>query len=194
MGMYLKQNNNSQGYTLIEIVIVLMITALVFVAIYSLFSKSIRYNAEGRYEIIAAELAQEGVEIIKNKREQNELEWSLWNGPSDGNPVKSFQNIEALNNCNPQLSLISGVFSCGASNRMQYNKTIGIEEYKTNCAGDNCIGVVFERSCQTQKIDITSNGEKNSLRVACTVSWNSLLLNNKKRSVNVEMILTDWQR
>ena len=59
-----QQFNKSEGYTLIEIIIVLMITSVVFVSIYSLFSKSMRSDAEGRYEIVAAELAEKKMKWI----------------------------------------------------------------------------------------------------------------------------------
>lgn len=185
-----KLKSNTDGYTLLEIIIVLMLTAVVFVAIYSLFSKSMRADTEGRYEIVAGELAQEGVEIIKNKREKNEMMISIWNG--SGNEPSVFDEIEAtdINKCNPGLTwgAVGGyLFSCDSSTTMQFDKSSNM--YKPNCSGTGCVGPVFSRECTTTD----STAGNNILQVKCIVSWKSLLLGGEYRSVKAELVLTDWQ-
>ena len=188
-GDALTENN---GYTLIEVIIVLMVTAVAFVSIYALFAKSMKYNTEGRYEIIAAELAQEGVEIIKNRKEKNEMDWAVWNGSGDLDELGTFESIDSLSDCNPSLSWNedgSGYsFECNTSNtKMQYDSESGQYKVLGSCAeGIPC----FDRKCATE---VDDNGDK-ALQVVCTVSWGSSLLGGDKRKVTTQLILTDWER
>jgi prepilin-type N-terminal cleavage/methylation domain-containing protein len=181
----------NEGYTLIEIVIVLMITAVVFVSTYALFAKSMKYDTEGRYEIIASELAQEGVEIIKNKKEKNEMDWAIWNGHDNLANLKTFKDIDSLSDCNPSLtwgsSGINYTFSCDVNNtKIQYDKGLGVYQTVNTCSnGQPC----FDRVCNSSKVDTG-----NALRVTCQVEWSSLLLNGAIRSVKTTLILTDWER
>jgi len=191
--------NNAEGYTLIEVIIALAITSIAFVAIYALFARSMQSDTEGRYEIIAASLVQEGIEIIKNKREKNEMDWAMWNPTDDGpTPPSAFTDLNDLSQCNPDLDLsaINYSFTCNGGNNinMQYNKTALSGKYELNCSGSGCVGPIFERSCTATGIDTDSIVGNDSLRVVCEVKWKSLLLGGDKRSVRAETVLTDWQQ
>jgi hypothetical protein len=154
-----------------------------------------KYDTEGRYEIIASELAQEGVEIIKNKKEKNEMDWAVWDGSKSGvtiDALKTFEGIGSLSNCNPSLAWDSNgdnyAFSCDTNNiKIQYDKSSGVYETVTTiCSnGQPC----FERVCSSSTVDTN-----NALRVTCQVSWDSSLLNGAPRSVKTTLILTDWER
>ncbi len=196
-----KHTSLSEGYTLIEVIIAMAITSIAFVAIYALFVKTMQSDAESRYEIVAAALSQEGIEIIKNKREKNEMDWAMWNPVDDSSvPPSSFKDIDNLLECNPELDLtIPGYnFSCnsGSSINMQYNRSDSSKKYESGCSGVDCIGPIFERRCETNMIDTDPilNPGVDSLRVSCLVEWKSLLLGGQKRNVKTEIILTDWQR
>jgi len=186
---------DAKGYTLIEVMIALAITTIAFIAIYALFARSMQSDTESRYEIVATGLAQEAIEIIKNKREKNEMDWAIWDPASDGpTPINSFAGISGLANCNPELDWVSGyTFSCGIIN-MQYNKNNLSKKYEAGCTGADCVGPVFERSCETTTVDTDTDGNITELRVSCVVEWNSVLLGGAKRSVKAEILLTDWQR
>ncbi len=188
-------NTGANGYTLIEVVITMFITATVFVGVYALFAKAMKYDAEGRYEIIASELAQEGIEMIKNKKEKNEMDWAVWK-PTDGDVsnLSTFSGIDSLNKCNPSLTWDSSYdFSCGTSHKtIRYNKDSDIKQYKSNCVGSDCVGPEYTREC-------TATSVVDGLRVTCEVSWTSGVLNSSiatenKRTVKASLVLTDWER
>lgn len=200
-----KNKYKNGGYTLIEIVIVLMITSMVFVSIYALFAKSMKYDTEGRYEIVASELAQEGIEMVKNKKEKNEMDWAVWKGPDSGvidvdddiNGLRTFKGInsEMETPCNPDLTWEDNgadyKFNCDDANtEIKYNK--GIKKYVkiSDCAG-NCVGMKLDRKCSTLEFGLDGS---NALRVTCVVSWNSPLLNGGERKVKATLVLTDWER
>jgi prepilin-type N-terminal cleavage/methylation domain-containing protein len=179
----------SEGYTLIEVVIVMMITATVFVSIYALFARSMQADTEGRYEIVAAELAQEGVEIIKSKREQNEMIRAIWNGMND--EPTAYDDIKDWNSeCNPKIDLDLKIFSCdNTSTKIKYDSSL--KKYKSSCSGSTCVGAEFDRKC-TVKLE-PNDSNPYYARAVCTVEWDSLLLSQEKRKVTTELILTDWQ-
>ncbi len=67
-------NQASSGFTLIEILIVVVIAVIVFIAMYSFYASTIKFDTESRYEIIASNLAQEGVELCRNGRDNEILQ------------------------------------------------------------------------------------------------------------------------
>lgn len=187
--------NNKNGYTLIEVIIALTITSIAFVAIYALFARSMQSDAESRYEIVAAALSQEGIEMIKNKRENNEMKWATWKS-TDGDPSETFEGIDSLSNCNPELDTSTIQFSCnsGGNINIQYNKSALLKKYVANCSGTDCVGPVFQRRCTATTISSNAAGEIETLRIVCNVEWTSLLLGGAKRNAKTEVVLTDWQR
>jgi len=191
-----EKNISRGGYTLIEVVIALTITSIAFVAIYALFAKSMQSDAESRYEIVAAALSQEGIEMIKNKRENNEMKWAMWKSSDSAKPLTSFEGIDSLSGCNPGLDLGTSFFSCdsGGSISMQYNRSVSYKKYVANCSGADCVGPIFERRCTATTVNLNAIGEIETLRVVCIVEWKSLLLGGEKRSAKTEVVLTDWQR
>ncbi len=188
-----KQTIGASGYTLIEVVIVMMITAVVFVGIYSLFAGAMRADTESRYEIVAGELAQEGVELIKNIKEDNDLKFGVWDG-SDPEHDKPLINT-GISNGNPYFDFDNTKINISSNKKMQYNSAAG--EYKINCSGATCVGPVFERWCEVVGEDKISdpNNEVDTLRITCTVEWESAMLGDKgKRKAVAETTVTDWER
>ncbi len=188
------KNTGANGYTLIEVVITMFLTATVFVGVYALFAKAMNYDKEGQHEIIASELAQEGIEMIKNKKEKNEMDWAVWNGVDNLSDLTMDKDISHLNNCNPSLSWNSDgsgySFGCSGNINIQYNKSA--KKYETNCSGSDCVGQRYTRECTTTTVT-------DGLRVTCEVSWISGVLNSNvatenKRTVKASLVLTDWER
>ncbi len=188
------KNTDANGYTLIEVVITMFITATVFVGVYALFAKAMNYDKEGQHEIIASELAQEGIEMIKNKKEKNEMDWAVWKGPDSHvsiEELRTFKGIDSLSvPCNPFLTWNSDGsnynFGCDSNNKeIRYNKTAN--RYETNCTGSNCVGPEYTRECTTTSLT-------DGLKVTCTVKWKSDVLNGGERNVKASLVLTDWER
>ncbi len=178
--------SDEAGYTLIEIVIVLLLVAFGFVGSYQLFVTSLRADTESRYEIIAGELLQEGLEIIKNKKEENDLKWAIWD-PSDEDEPKLNEGMRNVD-FNPIVDFNTKTIEFETNHfNLQYD--LDKKEYvlQNNCS--NCVGPVFERKC-TQGL----NADEDVLRARCTVSWQSVLAGGGERSILAETALTDWER
>jgi len=66
-----KIKSNSAGFTLLETIVVLLIMAVGLVAIINLTADSLRAQTLNRNTLIAYQLAQEGMDLVRNVRDTN---------------------------------------------------------------------------------------------------------------------------
>ncbi|TSC54174.1 MAG: hypothetical protein LiPW30_744 [Parcubacteria group bacterium LiPW_30] len=69
---------NNKGFTLIELVIAIFILTVAIIGVYSAFSTVVVLTAGASSRLTAAYLAQEGVEIVRNMRDNNWLNSRDW--------------------------------------------------------------------------------------------------------------------
>jgi type II secretory pathway pseudopilin PulG len=99
-------SRNQQGQTLLELLIALFILVLVLTATIALIVNSINAGRESRNRLVAASLAREGVEIVRNIRDSN------WIDPGDptGIPVVPPPNWdEGLVGNSPAIPFVNSV-------------------------------------------------------------------------------------
>jgi type II secretory pathway pseudopilin PulG len=176
--MFFKRNqkiNNQSGFTLIEVVLIMFLISFSFVGIYRVLSNISQHEKDNRYNLIAANLAQEGVEIVRNKRDENVLNKLIINkGLPEGNCVPHWEGEDA---------------ECD-SNKEKEVRLDGNNVYR-NCDSTNCGSgsdwkeTPFEREC-------TVSGDAEELTVKCRVEWESPSL-KKNKKIEIESLLTDWQ-
>lgn len=153
------------GFTLIEVMLVMVITAVAFTAIYGLYANTIKADVENRYEVVASNLAQEGVELIRNIRDKNVLNGSAINAAPLGGAT-----------CNPTWGSSPG---CGASTQ------VCLSDHYYNGASCGSSATPFDRTCSLAYAP-------GVLTVTCTVSWESFV-NGVTRTATAKSVLTDWQ-
>ncbi|MFZ2310643.1 MAG: prepilin-type N-terminal cleavage/methylation domain-containing protein [Patescibacteria group bacterium] len=74
----MKNNNNNQaGFTLIEVLAVLFIVSIAMLGLVSLIIQNIQAQSVNKNNLIAYNLAQEGIELIRQTRDAN---WRAGNG------------------------------------------------------------------------------------------------------------------
>ncbi|MFO7807340.1 MAG: prepilin-type N-terminal cleavage/methylation domain-containing protein [Candidatus Moraniibacteriota bacterium] len=167
-----KNNQKEAGFTLIEIILVMFMVSVVFVAIYSLFSKNIKEYRESNMEVVASNLAQEGVEIVRNARDNN---WLAGGSMTDGLSSGS---------CIPSISS-SGIPSCGSgSDTIKIVDDSGVNIYQNGGSGTE---TEFRRECGLNPF----NDEE--IEVTCTVEWDSFVNPDLDREVKATGYLTNWQ-
>jgi len=66
------------GFTLIEILIAISVLIVGIVGVYAIVPRIVGVTAENRDEFIASQLAQEGLEIVRNMRDSNWLRGVAW--------------------------------------------------------------------------------------------------------------------
>ncbi|HHX58409.1 MAG TPA: prepilin-type N-terminal cleavage/methylation domain-containing protein [Candidatus Moranbacteria bacterium] len=192
MKNYSDQKNSSgqKGFTLIEVVLVLFLVSMVFLTIYMLFVSTIKHDTESRYEIIASNLAQEGIEIIRNMRDENVMKNV---GVGD---VQINEGVES--SCNPHFSA-SGDNACSALFGLALD---GNNVYRPEIDNDN---VKFYRGCKLVDPTITGgDGRVQQFIVECEVCWKSFTGAGEGcgieggpsgqgfRSVRATALLSDW--
>jgi prepilin-type N-terminal cleavage/methylation domain-containing protein len=165
------KNNQKKGFTLLEVVLVMFIVAVAFTGIYVVLAKNSEHEKDNRYSLIAANLAQEGIEIIRNKRDENLLAGSsLHSGLNTGS-------------CRPYWDGSNPVCD---NNRVVEMELDGDGIYR-NCSSGGCTGsaTIFERDC---------NIDSNSIQIvaSCTATWESPSLGTTK-NIEIKAYLTNWQ-
>lgn len=86
MNSYINKRNKENGFSIMEVTISVAIVAFTFVGMMSLFTYNIKLEIQDRNRIIAAYLAQEAIEVVRQQRDNN---WfnsrSAWDGIDRGN-------------------------------------------------------------------------------------------------------------
>lgn len=70
-------NKKQKGFTIVELIISIFILAFAVVGIYTAFSMTVVLTRDASSRFVAAYLAQEGIEIVRNIRENNWLKMSV---------------------------------------------------------------------------------------------------------------------
>ncbi|MFA5777502.1 MAG: prepilin-type N-terminal cleavage/methylation domain-containing protein [Parcubacteria group bacterium] len=165
---------NKNGFSFIEVLISVFVLSIGITAAITLMAGNIKNSIDSRDSIIASELAQEGVELIRNVRDNNFL-----TNPED--VFNGFANDDCIISYNSNLS-------CGGSLNYALNYNSG---YYTHSGGD---ATKFLR-----RINITSDpGGSGGKLVTSTTWWNGnsdppVDCNMAAKCIYVENILTDWK-
>ena len=75
---YFKKETTISGFILVEVIVSIFILMLAVPAALTIASKSVFLASYSKDQIIATYLAQEGIEIVRNRRDQNMLQGGLW--------------------------------------------------------------------------------------------------------------------
>lgn len=91
-----KKIKAKNGFSILEVIIALYIIIMGLASVLSLVSFSTQNASVGSSKLIAANLAQEGVEIVKNIRDLNygTSSWDVWYADvADGNYIAQFTDV-----------------------------------------------------------------------------------------------------
>lgn len=146
----MKKTEKNTGFTLIEMLIVIFFVGVGLVGVLTFFNSSLRSNFEAKNELIAAGLAQEGAELVRNLAEYKKLNGSDWN---------TIKNLLASCNHIDYRSLATHACQNSANNEI----CLASGQYK-QCDGGAGIGI--------QRTLSISDGGANGLIVVSQVVWN----------------------
>jgi len=89
-----------RGFTLLEVIIAVSILGSGIIAATSLMSRTIGLGSVVRDQLIAANLAQEGMEVIHNIRHTNWIKNTAWDvGFLEGDSCVNFDSTALINPC-----------------------------------------------------------------------------------------------
>jgi type II secretory pathway pseudopilin PulG len=86
-----KNLKNKKGFSLIEVFASLMILSFGIAAVVILMMQSIRSSQTARDQIIASMLAQEGIELVRNLKDNGDLDGSYDNSSDSDNDLRVYK-------------------------------------------------------------------------------------------------------
>jgi len=129
MSLNSKKLNNQQGFSLIEVIIAIFVITIGIVAVVNLISSAIGSVAISESQVIATNLCQEGLEVVRNIRDSNWEKAESWNnGLSNGNyRIEYNSNALLALSDNPALKLNSnGYYQYSSGNDTLFHRKITI--------------------------------------------------------------------
>ncbi|MDD5397313.1 MAG: prepilin-type N-terminal cleavage/methylation domain-containing protein [Candidatus Moranbacteria bacterium] len=73
-----KKIQTKKGFSLVEVLVSILVLSFGIVGISSLMMQNIKASVEAKNQIIAAELAQEGIELVRNMRDNNPSDFGTY--------------------------------------------------------------------------------------------------------------------
>jgi len=144
----MKHTQNNKGFTLIEVVTALAIVCLALMGVLGVAQRSLRMQPMVKNKILAVNLAQEGVEVIRNIRDQNwknHVDWrqGLGDGLEVSNACVEYNSTAIVAPCpDNKLSINSaGLFVHQAEKDTPFTRSINID-YATDIDGIEYMKVV----------------------------------------------------
>lgn len=158
--------NVNRGFTLIEVLVALLLIAIATGPVLILATSAVNTASRIEHNLIASNLAQEGIEVIRNIRDTNWL-----NGAA-------FDNNLPMGTWRVQWNTVGGGLMAVGQNPL-LKKNNGLYNYSTGT------DTVFRRTVTISK---PNSGE---LVLISSVTW--LERGNINRTVNAESHLFDWK-
>lgn len=175
--MNFKKNTSAAGFTLIETLVAITILLIAVVGPIALIGDSIRKMYYARDEVLAINLAQEGIEMVRQVRDTNMLSGSAWlTNLADGTYL-----IDAGNSMTGAPGTF--VIYCGAA-------CVPQPIYLDGNTGLYRQGVVFSSTRFSRIVTISSAGlPANERQITSTVTW---LTGGSTGSVSVSEYIFSW--
>lgn len=136
---YFSKRFFSQGFTLIETLISIMIVSIAFLGIYSAAAKYTQQTKQVKDTYVASLLGQEGIEIVRNLRDTNWVSAASWDtgltacgscsGQTNGCQADYNDTLLSTYNNSSYLWINNGFYEYGSSGTITpYRRQICIDE------------------------------------------------------------------
>ncbi len=155
-----------KGFTLIEIITVLFVVSLGLIGVLSLIIQNIQSQSINRRSIIAYQLAQEGIELVRKTRDSNWANGDIWNK----NLVSGSYYMDPLDSI-PQ-------FMASFDQATLYKNDDGLYVHEVSAT-----------PTPYKRIIVIDNLTAYSMRVYSRVVWSD---RNKVFNYDLETLLYDW--
>ncbi len=182
--------NNERGFTVLETLVAVAVLILSLTAAFSVAQSGLSLSISSRDEVTAFYLAQEGIEVIRNIRDENSLNGLTWLNGIAGQPSDpcNFGNYCAVDSPNQNYMVSCGVTAGNCpvllQDRRDASATFGM--YGLNPASTSgWTPTVFKRELLLKSIN------SNEVALTVTIYWTKGVLT---RSFVVHENLFNWQR
>lgn len=126
-----KVNRGGQGFTLIELMSVVVIMTIGMLGVMSLIDQIAIKSRLTNSKLVAAYLSQEGIEIVRNIRDSNWLESTAWDSGLGAGDWEADYNDQALSGYtgNPlNIDTTNGFYNYSAGNPSKFSRRITISD------------------------------------------------------------------
>lgn len=132
----------NKGFTLIEAVVSITLLTFAVVGPMMLSAQSIRATREARLQLIATHLAEEGIEIVHNIRDNNSVDDTSSNRDEwvDGSTIQ----IDILNECKNNGCIVDIIEHPSVSGNAGSGSGVWTDEALVRCNGGSCDNVVYQ--------------------------------------------------
>jgi prepilin-type N-terminal cleavage/methylation domain-containing protein len=129
-----KNNKKNQGFSIIEVMVCVTIILVTFTSIYTLINHSMVFHDLAYSKLTASYLAQEGIEIVRNIRDNNYIRNGSWNaGLNTGNYQVQYNSTSLSPYTGDNLKInSSGLYNYSDGETTRYNRMISIEKIGNN--------------------------------------------------------------
>lgn len=171
-----KVKNTKKGFSMGEAVISVFVVAIGLVATINLIVSGLSHSMDSRDHIIASQLAQGGVELVRNIRDND---WAVGNN--------SFVSMPTSNNCRIDYTGSSSL-QCGLSNNGN--------DYTLSYSGNYYKWDVLNKTKFNRRIAIQDPGD-GTREIVSIVSWKNEYIttancNTSNKCVYTRSVLTKW--
>lgn len=124
----MKKDIKNKGFSLMEVIVSVAIITTGLVGLIGLVSFSISGIKPGKAKIIAVALAQEGVEIIRNIRDNNWLSYKNWKtNLEEGTYRVQYNQLTPFSYADKPLKIDNGFYQYDSGSNTPFTRTITIE-------------------------------------------------------------------
>ncbi|MDD3487475.1 MAG: type II secretion system protein [Candidatus Moranbacteria bacterium] len=165
-----KEGNQKKGFTLIEMLVVIFIVGIGLIGALSFFNINLNNQFEAKNELIAAQLAQESVELLRNIVDYNALAGNDWysnitNQTAGSNDCKNidYRSLSS-HNCVSSANL-DDIYLDSSGRYRQYSDNSQLFHRKIESIDP------IDRDSSDGSINLRDKGD--CFRVTVAVTWNS---------------------
>jgi len=201
---------SKKAFSIIEVLVAILIFALWITAVYMLISSSIKSNTYTKNQIIAANLAREELELIRNIRDSNYKTLNVWHKKNPtwanssnytdsnvyfiaGKYYKIENDYASLASFPIKVDEITDFWEwIWEINWKMQNYRLCLDSknrYTYNCSWTNK-KTIFYRFLKVEKVENKDWIIDNALKITSKVIWYA----NSYHQLEISTIITDWKR
>jgi len=177
---------NKKGFTLLETLFALVIVSTGFFSVFSLAQTGIRATNASINRLIAANLAQEGVEIIRNIRDSVYVAGDDWNAVANPGHLDKHNCLTNHKNC--RISIEPGSNQLLDEDNSAYLKIDANGKYSYS-SGDNSIFRRWVNLTQGGGICNQIATSTDCIEIDVTISWQE---KGRNQDLEVEDYIYNW--
>lgn len=188
----IKKLKNKKGFTILESLVAIMVLSLSISGAFTAVTQSLSQSIISKDEVVAFYLAQEAIEVIRNKRDNNQLVKinggsNTWlDGITSACPFGKICRVDATAAPADKIQLCGAGTNWGDCPYLKQETETDQNPYMYNYTFGNTTN--FKREIQIEQVNTDASGPS-EIAVTVQVSWTKGLIN---QNFKVKTLLLNW--